>query len=190
MEQAGRAGASMPPRGWWGCSPREEDSGAGSTPEKLAVSRTFFEGVRERGVRWCGLGLSTGDRSGKAAASARARFWWGDLASAPAAGLWAESGDLPVPLASFSPSRKDGGPSARWLRVEQFVRASSSCVRLLLFGCCVLADLPVGLRLSLRRPLPLALYRPQPRRKSRSCTESLELLLPLPLYAAWRHAIA
>ena len=104
----------------------------GSTPEKLAVSRTFFEGVRERGARarlmgrsssegrarsFCSspapvakasvvvvirrprgdLGLSMGDRPGKAAASARARFWWGELlASAPAAGLWAESGGLPV----------------------------------------------------------------------------------------------
>ena len=122
--------ASMSPRGWWGCSPREEDSGAGSTPEKLAVSRTFFEGVRERRARLMGrsssegrarsfcsspapvakasvvvvirrargdLGLSMGDRPGKAAASARARFWWGELLeSAPAAGLWAESGGLPV----------------------------------------------------------------------------------------------
>ena len=131
-EQTGRVGTSMSPRGWWGCSPQEEDSGAGSTPEKLAVSRTFFEGVRERGARarlmgrsssegrarsFCSspapvakasvvvvirrargdLGLSMGDRPGKAAASARARFWWGELLeSEPAAGLWAESGGLPV----------------------------------------------------------------------------------------------
>jgi hypothetical protein len=140
VEQAGRAGASMPPRGWWGCSPREEDSGAGSTPEKLAVSRTFFEGVRERGVRWCGdLGLSTGDRSGKAAASARVRFGWGELlARAPACCRAVGRVGWSACLPSEHQSVLERG--ACWLRVEEIVRALFPCVRLLLFGCCVLAD--------------------------------------------------
>ena len=134
-------------------------AGAGDAPAqglaKLSpVAKPSFVRVtrRERG----GLGLRSGVRPGKAAASARVRFRWGELlARAPAAGLWAESGGLPVSLASIRPSWKDGGLGACWLRVENFVRASSPCVRLLLFGCCVLADFACGLSaFPVRTPSP------------------------------------
>jgi len=74
---------------------------------------------------------------------------------------------------------------------------NSSALRLLACDFCCLAAaclltraLPVGFQFSLSGPLPLALCRAQPLRQSWPCTESLALLLSLPLCAAWRHALA